>query len=213
MKIMKIINIKLIAICLVIVGLATIAQAQINYRTNIGGNSNFVFNFGLTAPPNKYCADADSPLTDAEIDDIVRIHNETRQAVGTAPLKWNCDLAKFSQDWANTDTFEHSTQQQREQIIKGGVAGENLAIDSGSTALMSALLKGWIDERLNWNNATNICATGAVCGHYTQMVWKTTNEVGCGIIRNSKKLGDEFRSSYIVCTYYPGGNVADEKAY
>ncbi|MGI8494189.1 MAG: hypothetical protein ACR2L1_02600 [Pyrinomonadaceae bacterium] len=56
---MKIINIKLIAICLVIVGLVTIAQAQIDYRTNIGGSSNFAFNFLLPSPPNKYRANAD----------------------------------------------------------------------------------------------------------------------------------------------------------
>ena len=111
------------------------------------------------------------------------------------------------------DTFEHSTQQQREQIINGGSAGENLAIDSGSTALMSALNKGWIDEKQFWNNSANECATDKVCGHYTQMVWKTTTEVGCGIIRNSKKLGEEFQSSYFVCTYYPGGNVGGEKPY
>ena len=210
---MKIINIKLIIVGLLMIGAATATQAQTNYWTGIGGSSNLAFNFNLMAPPNKYCADASSPLTDAEIDDIVRIHNETRHAVGTAPLKWNCDLAKFSQDWANLDTFAHSSNEQREQIIKGGAAGENLALDSGSTALMSALNKGWIDEKQSWDANKQVCAEGKVCGHYTQMVWKTSTEIGCGIIRNSKKLGEEFRASYFVCTYYPSGNVKDEKAH
>ena len=210
---MKIINIKLIAVCAVIVGLAAIAQAQINYRTNIIGGDNFVFNFDLAALTNKHCPNSDNLLTDAEIDDILRIHNETRQSVGTAPLKWNCDLAKFSQNWANADTFEHSTNEQREQIIKGGAAGENLAIDSDTTAAMSALHKGWINEKQGWDNKANTCSKEP-CGHYTQMVWAKTQQIGCGVFRNSKKLGEQFpTASYFVCTYYPGGNVAGEKAY
>ena len=200
---------------MVIIGLAVLAQAQTKYAgTNIGVNPAFAgqapFDF---SGRGARCANVTTPLTDAEIDEIVRIHNQVRAEVGTAPLKWNCDLANFSQNWANADTFEHSTQQQREQIIKGGMAGENLALDSGSTALMSALNKGWIDEKLFWNNSTDTCATDKVCGHYTQMVWKTTTEVGCGIIRTSRKLGEEFRASYLVCTYYPSGNTAGEKAY
>ncbi len=210
---MKTINIKLIAVCAVIAGLAAIAQAQINYRTNIIGGDNFVFDFGLTALTNKHCPNSDNLLTDTEIDDILRIHNETRQAVGTAPLKWNCDLAKFSQNWANADTFEHSSNEQREQIIKGGSAGENLAIDSDTTAAMPALHKGWINEKEGWDNKANSCSKEP-CGHYTQMVWAKTQQIGCGVFRNSKKLGEQFPTgSYFVCTYFPSGNVVGEKAY
>ncbi len=210
---MKIINIKLIIVGLLMIGAATAAQAQTNYWKGISISNNFAFDLGLTTSSNKYCADANSPLTDAEIDDIVRIHNETRQAVGTAPLKWNCDLAKYSQNWANADTYEHSTSQQLGQIIKGGVAGENLALDSDTTAAMSALHKGWINEKQGWDNKTNSCSKEP-CGHYTQMVWEKTQQIGCGVFRNSKKLGEQFpTSSYFVCTYYPGGNVKDEKAY
>ena len=201
---------------ILIMSFAVITQAQTNFWLGTKASENLFSNVSASADfinQSKHCADLTTPLTDAEIDEIIRIHNAVRAEVGTASLKWNCDLAKFSQSWANADTFEHSTQQQREQIIKGGVAGENLAIDSGSTALMAALNKGWIDEKQFWNNNSNACATGKVCGHYTQMVWKTTNEIGCGIIRNSKKLGDEFQSSYFVCTYYPGGNVGGEKPY
>lgn len=39
-----------------------------------------------------------------------------------------------------------------------------------------------------------------MCGHYTQMVWATTRRVGC-----AKKQCP--RGDYIVCEYFPGGNV------
>lgn len=208
---MKTINIKLTIIFLVIIGMTSVAQAQVGYRSNFTSIRDYFFNVAL--PGNKYCANANSPLTDAEIDDIVRIHNQTRAEVGTAPLKWNCDLAAFSQNWANADTYEHSTNQQREQIIPSGFAGENLALDSDITAAMSALHKGWINEKQGWDNNANSCSKEP-CGHYTQMVWAKTQQVGCGVFRNSKKLGEQFpNSSYFVCTYYPGGNVAGEKAY
>lgn len=209
-------SLKLTAITILMMSFAVFAQAQTKYSIGSGADINSSFNvllLGNVFSLSTRCADATTFLSDAEIDEIVRIHNHVRGEVGAGALKWNCDLAKFSQDWANADTFEHSTVQQREQIIKGGVAGENLAIDSGSTALMADLNKGWIDERLNYTHSNNTCAPDKVCGHYTQMVWRASQEIGCGIIRNSKKLGDEFRSSYLVCTYYPGGNTVGEKPY
>lgn len=207
-------NLKFTIIAVLIFSFAVIAEAQTKFTagTNNAPYFNWLSPLDFSAENNR-CSDVTTILTGAEIDEIVKIHNRVRHEVGTAPLKWNCDLARFSQNWANADTYEHSTEQQRGQIIQGGIAGENLAIDSGSTALMSDLNKGWIDEKLFWNNSTNECAPDKVCGHYTQMVWKTTTEIGCGIIRQSKKLGDEFRSSYLVCAYYPGGNTSGEKPY
>lgn len=210
---MKIINIKLVFAALALLGLSTVAQARIDYRINFGSIADSVLNYGSPALGNKYCSDANSPLTDAEIDQIIQIHNQVRADVGAGQLKWNCDLAKFSQNWANTDTYEHSTEQQRGQIITGGVAGENLSLDSDTTAAMSALHKGWINEKSGWNNDSNTCSKEP-CGHYTQMVWSKSQMVGCGVFRNSKKMGEAFpNSSYFVCTYYPGGNMAGEKPY
>jgi hypothetical protein len=45
-------------------------------------------------------------------------------------LKWNCALADFAQKWANKDTNEHSPKQERQNIIQGSQAGENLSADS-----------------------------------------------------------------------------------
>ena len=37
------------------------------------------------------------------------------------------------------------------------------------------------------------------CGHYTQVVWRNTREVGCAVARNGS---DDF----LVCRYWPSGN-------
>ena len=37
-------------------------------------------------------------------------------------------------------------------------------------------------------------------GHYTQMIWRGTRRVGCA-------LGEGAQYDYLVCRYYPAGNV------
>lgn len=203
---MKKINTALIIIALIIVGLSTNVRA--NYWKIINGENNVSSNQTSPAFGNKYCPNAESPLTDTEIDQIVQIHNATRQTVGTAPLKWNCALADFAQKWANKDTFEHSPEKDRQNIIAGSLAGENLSNDSETNQIMQKMIQGWIDEKQFLNADNKTCVAGKVCEHYTQMVWKTTTEIGCGIYRKSNSLGADFKdkASYFVCVYNPGGN-------
>lgn len=205
---MKTITTGLIVVALVIVGLSTDVQAH-TVSWNIFNGGNGIFS-DLVSPAfgNKYCPNAESPLTDTEIDQIVQIHNEIRQAVGTSALKWNCALADFAQKWANKDTFEHSAEKDRQNIIAGSLAGENLSNDSETNQIMQKMIQGWIDEKQFLNADKKTCTAGKVCEHYTQMVWKTSTEIGCGIFRRSNSLGADFKdkASYFVCIYNPGGN-------
>ena len=162
----------------------------------------------VPAAGNSNCSNSQSLLTDAEIAEILRVHNQARAAVGTPPLKWNCALAKFAQDWANKDLWGHTTSTQRENIIPGIYAGENLSSDANLNTPIAQMMQGWLDEKPNWNNGAKTCTPGTVCGHYTQMVWRQTTEIGCGINRKSSTMGDEWKgqATYFVCNYSPGGN-------
>lgn len=172
----------------------------------------------VQAPPvakaNSNCSNFKSPLTDADIAEILRVHNQVRAAVGTPPLKWNCALANFAQNWADKDLWGHSSGTQRENIIPGVYAGENLSSDANPNTPLAQMLQGWLDEKPNWDNGSKTCAPGTVCGHFTQMVWRTTKEVGCGVNRKSSTMGDEWKgqATYLVCNYSPGGNN-DESAW
>jgi hypothetical protein len=44
-------------------------------------------------------------------------------------------------------------------------------------------------------------------GHFTQLVWKATDSVGCGRTECDGKGGDEAPGWFVVCNYYPAGNV------
>lgn len=161
-----------------------------------------------TGGGNSNCSNVKTPLTNAEIAEILRVHNEVRAAVGTLPLKWNCALAGFAQDWANKDVFEHRTGDDLQTVIPGIWAGENLSTDANPTTSVADMIQGWIDEKKDFNGGSKTCAPGKICGHYMQMVWRTTTEIGCGINRKSSTMGDEWKgqATYLVCNYSPGGN-------
>ena len=49
-------------------------------------------------------------------------------------------------------------------------------------------MSAWVSEAADYDYATNTCS--AVCGHYTQIVWRDTQDVGCGI-KNCTPAGVE----------------------
>ena len=61
----------------------------------------------------------------------------------------------------------------------------------------------WYDEIKNYNFTTGfkISKEGGDIGHFTQVVWKKTSQVGFG------KALDEKGCVYIVANYYPPGNL------
>merc|ERR1712020_452603 len=60
--------------------------------------------------------------------------------------------------------------------------------------------------------SSNNALTGAtgVIGHYTQVVWAESHEVGCGYMTSVK--GTNFES-VLVCNYGPGGNFRGKPVY
>ena len=49
-----------------------------------------------------------------------------------------------------------------------------------------------------------------VCGHYTQIVWKNTERIGCG--KATSRQNGLF-TVYWVCQYDPSGNYVGQKPY
>lgn len=45
------------------------------------------------------------------------------------------------------------------------------------------------------------CTEGKDCGHFTAVIWKNTQYVGCGKARAVNN------TLYFVCNYYPPGNT------
>jgi hypothetical protein len=53
---------------------------------------------------------------------------------------------------------------------------------------------------------SNTCHQGGPCGHYTQVVWSGTRELGCGVARSPSR-------EIWVCNYNPPGNYIGQRPY
>ena len=135
---------------------------------------------------------------------ITLAHNEVRAGVGVAPLEWDPALAAIAQAWADAcvdnespiGLIDHNANRSDDYP---GYVGENIYGSSG-TATGAAALSSWASEVEYYDYDTNTCSY--VCGHYTQLVWATSEKLGCGI---SSCPGLSYGNG-IVCNYSPGGN-------
>ena len=144
-------------------------------------------------------------------DAILAAHNTERANVNppaSTPipaLTWSSDLAATAQAYAQQCNLAPNPN-------RGAGIGENVAAAAG-TADASSLVQQWTDEKANYDYATNSCTSGT-CGHYTQMIWESTTQVGCGIAQCLR--GTIFPGSaatLLVCDYSPTGNVVGRPPY
>jgi hypothetical protein len=134
--------------------------------------------------------------------ELLAAHNKYRAEVGLPPLRWSGALAANAQRWADQlaamGRLEHSG------------SGQNLALATSGTRSVSQLVDLWGDERRHFRNglfpAVSTTGNWFDVGHYTQLVWRTTTEVGCGLARRN-------RNDVLVCNYNPAGNVMGERPF
>lgn len=172
------------------------------------------------------------PASGADQNTILAMHNRERAAVGTPDLVWSNSLAANAETWLLKLVDENGGRLKNPPEINGGYMtrhdpvytgitctlgpacqGENLAFASvGSTGgppvapSVEQLVGGWVDESHN-PRAGN---------HYTQMVWKNTNGVGCAtatVRQGMTSDGWHNVGTYLVCRYSPVGNLIGAPAY
>ena len=164
-------------------------------------------------------------------------HNAIRAGLDLDPplpdLTWNEDLSEFAQQWA--DTLANSTNCgtifHREQRMYG----ENIAtkgIRGGGATIMyppEDAVESWAEEVICWDYGTILgngqptsssesCDPDCIadqhssgCGHYTQLVWRNTREVGCGYATCVDRNG--YSDGIWVCNYSPPGNFIGQTPY
>ncbi|HET8897533.1 MAG TPA: CAP domain-containing protein [Rhodanobacteraceae bacterium] len=155
-------------------------------------------------------SDATTPNS-VEARAVLAYHNLVRDSVAPAasapltPLTWDADLAAMAQMWADNCEFEHGGH---------GNYGQNLYAASGFTPMLVDAAKEWAWERRDFDYATNTCTPGQDCGHYTQMVWSATTQLGCGMAQcvNHNPIG-KGPWSLVVCDYGPAGNFVGQRPY
>lgn len=153
---------------------------------------------------------------DFDADEMLLAHNRWRSTVSVPPLSYSTELAASAQRWA--DHLMQTNQCQMKHSAPDGQYGENLywasAIEwsNGKRELQKVspkkVVDSWAGERADYDYAHNRCAAGKMCGHYTQVVWRTTTEVGCAVAVCGNTLEQVW-----VCQYRPAGNWVGRKPY
>ncbi|PIK54830.1 hypothetical protein BSL78_08259 [Apostichopus japonicus] len=155
-----------------------------------------------------------SPFTEEEIDQMVDWHNFARStadppATNMEYIDWDPYLQDIAQRWADKCLWQHG----RPSDVVGSY-GQNLwAIKYPGVPKAESVVKGWDDEKHDYNLSTNACKQGKQCGHYTQVVWSSTNSIGCGKAFCPNLEGAMKNMWIVVCQYSPAGNVVGFSPY
>ena len=156
-----------------------------------------------------------SGFDETQIKEMVDSHNRVRVEAGvTSRLAWSEKLANSAKDHA-----QKLREKKGCKPVHSGKkrVGENLywasplTFSSGRTELQKITAKRvaetWASEKADYHYPSNSCASGKVCGHYTQMIWENTAKFGCA------KAVCTDNSQVWVCHYYPEGNYVGQKPY
>jgi pathogenesis-related protein 1 len=152
-------------------------------------------------------------------------HNAARRELGVGTplgeLTWSENLAAYAREWSDNLAGRCGVIQHRAQTSYG----ENIAM-RGSSRVVEAFgpdeaVAGWVAERECWDFGTiqgsERCDAQCVaqlnsngCGHYTQVVWRNTQRLGCGY---STCQNAGFTYEIWVCNYDPPGNFVGQTPY
>mmetsp|Transcript_2747 Transcript_2747/g.3918 ORF Transcript_2747/g.3918 Transcript_2747/m.3918 type:complete len:437 (+) Transcript_2747:169-1479(+) len=147
------------------------------------------------------------PRTEEEADYLSE-HNERRATYHSIheavykPLQWSNELADSSAAYA-TELLQYCcTQELPHDPTNGGSYGENLASNCGSGSWgakppAEQILSRWVDNEHGLSRYVNK-------RHYTQVLWRGTDHVGCGVAE--RDMGNGKTCHMQVCRYQKPGN-------
>ncbi len=155
-----------------------------------------------TAKPNTEKVPSKPPKTNTNpsssgkvANEWVKAHNKYRKMHQVGNVKWSAKLAKSAEKFAKNCPQGHA---------KSGY-GENMAWGFNGESMQSVVGR-WYKEvsEYDFNNPRYDSSTG----HFTQVVWKKTTEIGCATQNNCTYKGKTYPKLH-VCRYNPAGNITN----
>ena len=160
----------------------------------------------LSKKKNNVFVPTDADLQRFQRDGLKR-HNYYRKYHQVGPMELTKKLNDYAQKYAETlaakNKMQHSSDKERDKLY-GDWTGENLYYFwSSSTNLTVNGAQGvddWYDEIKDYDFKKGCSKNGGVVGHFTQLVWKGSSQLGIGVARSSQN------SVFVVGNYHFGGN-------
>jgi uncharacterized protein YkwD len=161
----------------------------------------------------------DTPVDPATLPTFAREMLDAHNAVRTGalsptptpplePLGWDTRAEETARAYAEKCLFRHNEDR--------GTYGENLAAATPGYFDTPGVVREWAKETQDYDYASNSCAQGKQCGHYTQVVWRDTKRVGCATQTCTKNspFGSQASTWQLwVCNYAPPGNFTGQRPY
>ncbi|NPV63869.1 MAG: serine protease [Methanotrichaceae archaeon] len=153
---------------------------------------------------------ADENLTYTEQQEILDAHNKYRAQVNVTPLSWSDELAAQARKCAEYNAAEFLPGGRQKHCPTPG-SGQNMAQATSNLKMsLNQLVDRWGEEKKYFINGEfpSVSSTGSpeAVGHYTQVIWSNTTQVGCARVNAS---GNDL----LVCDYTPKGSVYGEWVY
>lgn len=146
---------------------------------------------------NKNKCDVSESLYDIAIKELEK-HNSYRKKHKVDNLEINCDLMeiaqKYSEKLQDIGSLIHSGDD-----FNGDYMGENLFWISTKEYSPPLATVSWYEEIEDYDFNTGQSKNGKAVGHFTQVVWKGSKEIGIGVSCGNK-------GCFVVANYYPAGN-------
>jgi len=154
-------------------------------------------------------------LSQDQIKLLLDSHNKYRAQEGASNMKhmrWNSVLADMGQAWAERCAWGHG-QPTGYNSPYDQLGQNNWAHTMDPIDVMEGM-KAWYEEKQWYHYDTLQCDSGQMCGHYTQLVWADSEEVGCGMAFCPYLYNANLRNAhFLVCNYGPSGNWAGEPPF
>ncbi|XP_059169430.1 uncharacterized protein LOC131951154 [Physella acuta] len=145
-------------------------------------------------------------LSAGDVAAFLKAHNEVRAGLQLPPVAWNDTLADFATDYTGKCVFKHSHGPYGENMFTSG------PLNTNATELAYKSAASWKSELANVDFPAWKCVSSSpTCGHYSQMVWKATNQIGCAIAQCGGKAG--VLPNLVICEYIPRGNYIGQQPY
>uniref|UniRef100_A0A8C9SBC0 Cysteine-rich secretory protein LCCL domain containing 1b n=1 Tax=Scleropages formosus TaxID=113540 RepID=A0A8C9SBC0_SCLFO len=155
-------------------------------------------------------------ISESDMKLILDLHNKLRGQVyppasNMEYMVWDTELERSAEAWAHACRWEHGPANLMRHI------GQNLGAHWGRDRPPTFHVQAWYDEVRYYSypypqECNSYCpfrCSGPVCTHYTQMVWASSNRIGCAInvCYNMNVWGMIWaKAVYLVCNYSPPGN-------
>ncbi|XP_019870390.2 venom allergen 5 [Aethina tumida] len=136
-------------------------------------------------------------------------------------LKWSDWLAEMAENWVRC-CVQLNNKTQYDPGKNSSIGQNVLTITTNRTPDEELLILNWYKQSNNMEetdirNFTSVSNSRGTIGHYSQMMWANTREVGCAMASYAQLMPEGIKTGNklfrFVCNYNPIGNVVGQPIY